>query len=47
MINKRISIELPPPWENKRFETDQIGSINFLVEPNGSGKSKFARGIVE
>ena len=46
MINKRISIELPPPWENKRFETDQIGSINFLVGPNGSGKSKFAGALL-
>lgn len=46
MINKRISIELPPPWENERFETDQVGPINFLVGPNGSGKSKFAGALL-
>ncbi len=42
MINFDLSFPLPPPWENKSFETDQIGPINFLVGPNGSGKSQFA-----
>ena len=46
MINKSISIDLPPPWKNQRFETDQIGSINFLVGPNGSGKSQFAGALL-
>ena len=45
MINERIEIHLPLPWENQRFETDQIGAINFLVGPNGSGKSQFARAL--
>ena len=43
MIETNLSFRLPPPWENKSFETDQIGPINFLVGPNGSGKSQFAR----
>ena len=43
MIKTNLSFPLPPPWENKSFETTQIGPINFLVGPNGSGKSQFAR----
>ena len=46
MINQHIEINLPPPWENQRFETDQIGAINFLVGPNGSGKSQFAGALL-
>lgn len=42
MINKKLSFDLPIPWKQKKFETPQIGAINFLVGPNGSGKSKFA-----
>jgi 2-phosphoglycerate kinase len=42
VINKQLSFELPKPWDQKRFETSQVGAINFLVGPNGSGKSKFA-----
>ena len=42
MIQKSLSFDLPLPWLQKKFETAQIGAINFLVGPNGSGKSKFA-----
>ena len=42
MINMRLSIDLPPPWEDEQFETEQMGFMNFLVGPNGSGKSRFA-----
>lgn len=45
MINKKLSFDLPIPWKQKRFETSQIGTINFLVGPNGSGKSKFAEAL--
>lgn len=41
MISNKLSFDLPTPWSNKKFETDQIGVINFLVGPNGSGKSRF------
>lgn len=41
MINHKLSLNLPTPWSDKKFETDQIGAINFLVGPNGSGKSRF------
>ena len=47
MIEKQLSITLPPPWVNQKFETGQIGAINFLVGPNGSGKSRFARELAD
>ena len=42
MIEKRISIDLPPPWSGGTFEAELVGPINYLVGPNGSGKSRFA-----
>ena len=45
MISKPLSFELPKPWNAKKFETSQIGVINFLVGPNGSGKSRFAAAL--
>ena len=42
MIDLSLSIELPCPWNGEVFNTDQVGSINFLVGPNGSGKSQFS-----
>ena len=42
MIEERISIDLPTPWPGGTFETELVGSINYLVGPNGSGKSRFA-----
>jgi hypothetical protein len=41
MISHPLSFDLPTPWTEKKYETDQIGLINFLVGPNGSGKSRF------
>ena len=43
MIDLNLKLQLPPPWKDKVFETDHVGSINYLVGPNGSGKSQFAR----
>jgi len=45
MINQNLSFDLQIPWKQKRFETSQVGAINFLVGPNGSGKSKFAQAL--
>ena len=42
MIEESISIDLPLPWSNEVFETDELGVINYLVGPNGSGKTRFA-----
>ena len=42
MIDEQITVPLPAPWTQGKFETEVIGSINYLVGPNGSGKSRFA-----
>ena len=42
MIDEQITIDLPAPWSQVRFETEVVGPINYLVGPNGSGKSRFA-----
>ena len=47
MIAKPLEVPLPPPWTNQTFETNQIGTINYLVGPNGTGKSRFAKQLVD
>ena len=42
MIDEPLTIDLPAPWSHTRFETNEVGPINYLVGPNGSGKSRFA-----
>ena len=42
MIDDPITVDLPPPWSQSRFEAEVLGPINYLVGPNGSGKSRFA-----
>ena len=42
MIDEPITVDLPPPWSQGRFEAEVLGPINYLVGPNGSGKSRFA-----
>ena len=46
MIDEPITIELPAPWSHDRFETSEVGPINYLVGPNGSGKSRFATALL-
>jgi hypothetical protein len=46
MIQKSLKFDLPTPWKGKRFEIDQVGSVNFVVGPNGSGKSRFATSLL-
>ena len=46
MIDYNVTFELPVPWSASRFETDVVGSINYLVGPNGSGKSRFALALL-
>lgn len=38
----KLVITLPIPWKNETFEMSEIGYINYLVGPNGTGKSQFA-----
>jgi predicted ATP-dependent endonuclease of OLD family len=45
LINRNLSFDLPSPWKETKFNTQQLGAINFLVGPNGSGKSKFAAAL--
>ncbi len=45
MYQISIDIQLPKPWKDKKFVTSKIGYINFLVGPNGTGKSRFTDAI--
>ena len=45
MIKIDLSFPLPFTWENQIFQTEQLGTVNFLVGPNGSGKSQFATAL--
>ncbi|MFY4763887.1 ATP-dependent nuclease [Aliarcobacter butzleri] len=37
-----LKLNLQVPWKNKNFEMSKIGYINYLVGPNGTGKSQFS-----
>ena len=43
MIDMHLSFNLPTPWKDQVFETEQVGKLNFMVGPNGTGKSQFAK----
>jgi hypothetical protein len=45
MKDRRISLSLPPPWTDTRFETVRVGFLNFLVGPNGTGKTRFSSAL--
>ncbi len=45
MIEKNIDITIPLLWGEEHFVKNQWGSINFLVGPNGTGKSLLAEQI--
>ncbi len=38
-----ITIEIPEIWGSKKFEKTKWAPINFLIGPNGTGKSLFAQ----
>ena len=42
MINKNIDIAIPLIWGQEHFIKNEWGSINYLVGPNGTGKSLLA-----
>ena len=46
MIHLSLSITLPTPWNGEIFNVKEIGAVNFLVGPNGTGKSQFAHALL-
>lgn len=46
-MDLEISISIPELWGDYAFQKNQWGSINYLVGPNGTGKSLFAEKLVE
>ncbi|NJD54759.1 MAG: hypothetical protein FIB07_18120 [Candidatus Methanoperedens sp.] len=41
-MNLLVNIGIPYLWGNQTFQKNEWGSLNFLVGPNGTGKTKFA-----
>lgn len=37
-----LKLTLNVPWKDENFEMSEIGYINYLVGPNGTGKSQFS-----
>ncbi len=46
MIQIPVRVEIPFLWGEKVFEKNAWGGINFLVGPNGTGKTVFARELI-
>jgi predicted ATPase len=42
-MNIGINISLPELWGGQRYEQDEWGHLNFLIGPNGTGKTRFAK----
>ncbi len=45
MINKNVDIAIPLLWGEEHFVKNEWGAINYLVGPNGTGKSLLAEQI--
>lgn len=45
MYQLNLDIQLPKPWKDATFKTEKVGYINFLVGPNGTGKSSFTEAL--
>ncbi len=41
-MNLKVNISIPDLWGDQSFQKDVWGSINYLVGPNGTGKTRFA-----
>lgn len=41
-MNLDINVSIPDLWGEKRFKKNEWGSINYLVGPNATGKTRFA-----
>jgi DNA-binding transcriptional MerR regulator len=42
-----VAFELPWPWGGERFELQDIRSLNYIIGPLGSGKTRLAKCIAE
>ncbi len=42
MIEKNVDISIPMLWGEQRFNKNEWGSINYIVGPNGTGKTLLA-----
>jgi DNA-binding transcriptional MerR regulator len=42
-----VVFDLPWPWGGERFELQDIRSLNYIIGPLGSGKTRLARRIAE
>jgi pantothenate kinase-related protein Tda10 len=42
LMNLSVQISIPFLWDGQTFHKDEWGAINFLVGPNGTGKTLFA-----
>lgn len=41
-MNLNINISIPDLWGEEKFQKNEWGSINYLVGPNATGKTRFA-----
>jgi len=46
-MNLKVNISIPDLWGEQSFQKDVWGSINYLVGPNGTGKTRFAEKLKE
>lgn len=45
--NFSVTFKLPWPWGGERFELQDIRSLNYIIGPLGSGKTRLAKLIAE
>jgi DNA-binding transcriptional MerR regulator len=45
--NFSVAFDLPWPWGGERFELHDIRSLNYIIGPLGSGKTRLAKCIAE
>ncbi|TWB87525.1 MerR family transcriptional regulator [Bradyrhizobium macuxiense] len=43
----RVAFDLPWPWGGERFELRDVKSLNYIVGPLGSGKTRLAQRLAE
>ena len=42
-----VAFDLPWPWGGERFELSDIRSLNYIIGPLGSGKTRLAKRLAE